>query len=162
MNKTRKLTLIGISTAVVALVTMYVNIKILPTSAGTNLGDSIILVISTLFDSTASFGIGAIGSILADILLGSFVYVPATFIAKGGEAFIAHYLYKKTNSIFSFVPATLWMVFIYFINKWILKNSFEVALIGILPNLLQAFISVLIASIIVKSSKNPLKNLRKS
>lgn len=157
MKKTQKLSLVGIGTALVALVTLFVKVKLLPSSAGTNLGDSVVLVFSTLLSPLSSVGVGAIGSVLADILSGSLVYVPATLIAKGGEAYIAQFLYRKTNSVFSFVPATLWMVFVYFINKWILKASLQVALVGILPNLLQAFVCAVIAGVVVKALKGKLK-----
>ena len=53
-----------------------------------NLGDAIIFSIALVFGPVAGFISGAVGSALADIILGYAIWAPFTFVIKGLEGYL--------------------------------------------------------------------------
>ncbi len=58
-----------------------------------NLGDIFVILAGWILGPIGAIA-GAIGSTIADLLLGFALYAPATFIIKGAVALIAYYTYK--------------------------------------------------------------------
>ena len=89
-----------------------------------------ILVCAIVLGRKQAMIAGAIGSALADILLGYAMYAPFTFVIKGLEGFIAGMLFYQMTKhnilptwsrvIAAVVPAALWMWTGYFICNNIL------------------------------------------
>lgn len=84
-----RLILAALFAALSCVATMLVQIPI-PASGGyVNLGDGVVLLGAFLLGPVSGFFAGALGSMLADVLLGYAVYAPGTFIIKGLTALTA-------------------------------------------------------------------------
>ncbi|MBR2614246.1 MAG: ECF transporter S component [Clostridia bacterium] len=128
---TKKITYIAVFTALVALATAFLSI---PNGIGyTNLGETFIFVASSFFDPFFAFVVAGVGSAIADLSLGYFIYALPTFIIKGLEGFIVcvllKQLLKKCNSILSlfisFFIGALIMIAGYFLTNTILYSFYE-------------------------------------
>ena len=85
----------GLLTAAVILLTVVVSIP-LPGGVGyLNLGDAGALTAAALLGGWWGAACAAVGSALADLLLGYGVYAPATFLIKGGMALLAAFLCRR-------------------------------------------------------------------
>ena len=97
----QKIVLPSIFAALICITTLIITIP-LPTKSGyINLGDSLILTISTMFGAMVGSFSGAIGSSIADLILAP-IYAPFTFFIKFFEGFICGIINKKNinNSFF--------------------------------------------------------------
>jgi uncharacterized membrane protein len=144
----RNTVLLALFIAVTCIFTMSIRI---PTFTGgyINPGDITVIFAGFLFGGTRGFIAGALGSAMADFLGGYFIFVPITFFAKGGEAFIAGYIGKDLNKDGKFIYlmtggilSVLWMVAIYFLGETLFMGSGK-AFTAIIPNLFQAFIGLI-------------------
>lgn len=147
-KKLRSLVLIAIFAAVTTVVTLLIRIPI-PNSQGyLNIGDGILMAVGLLFGPTVGFGVGAIGSALADLLAGYAIYAPFTFIVKGIEGFVAAYLYKRFRKYWpGLFIAGLVMALGYFFTDWILYGI-AVASVSLPMNIGQGIFGALIAGIL--------------
>lgn len=85
---------------------------------------------------------GGIGSAVADLIGGFYIFIPITFIAKGLEAFIAGSLGKKNP--FFLILAGLSMISIYFLAEIFLPGmGMAAALADLNFNLLQGAIGAI-------------------
>ncbi|MDP4093360.1 MAG: ECF transporter S component [Bacillota bacterium] len=83
---TKKIVLNGLMIALVFLATYIIQI---PTLTGyVNVGDAAIMIVAILLGKNSALIAGAIGSSLADMAGGYFIYAPITFIVKGLEGFV--------------------------------------------------------------------------
>lgn len=87
------ITISGVMAAVVFLATQ---IKITTAIGYGNLGDGFILAASYVLGPLAFFP-AAIGSALADLILGYAVYIPATFLIKGCMGLVAGAILRRKN-----------------------------------------------------------------
>lgn len=95
MERTKQLAAAGIFTALVAVVTVLVQIPI-PASGGYfNLGESVIYIAALLFGPLVGAFAGGVGSMLADVATGYIAYAPGTLVIKGIEGFLVGYLFVK-------------------------------------------------------------------
>jgi len=78
----------SISTALVAVATLTVQVSIPATRGYFNIGEVMVYTIALLFGSRIGGLAGGLGSALADIVSGYVFYAPATFIAKGLEGYM--------------------------------------------------------------------------
>lgn len=86
---TKKLVFTGLMVALVFLVTYLPFLRIpSPIKGYFNIGDSIIMITAILLGRNCGFAAGAIGSAMADILGGYFIFAPITFIVKGVEGYV--------------------------------------------------------------------------
>lgn len=115
-----------------------------------HLGDGMILAGSTLLGPAAWIS-AAIGSALADILLGYTSYALPTFLIKGLVGFLAGVFLKKCHNISGamivFVLVEVIMVAGYFITE-ALMYGIAGAFPQLLPNLLQGASGVLIGTML--------------
>ncbi len=81
----RDITITGICAALIFVVTFLIKIPVPMTVTGAyiNLGDTIIYIVAFLINPVFAMLAAAIGSALADVLLGAGVYIVPTFIIKG-------------------------------------------------------------------------------
>lgn len=145
----RNTVLLSLFIAVTCVFTMSIRI---PTFTGgyINPGDITVIFAGFLFGRTGGFIAGALGSVMADFLGGYFIFIPITFLAKGGEGFLAGYIGRDLNKNGNFVCiitggilSALWMVAIYFIGESLYPGmGLAKAFSALIPNLFQAFIGL--------------------
>ncbi len=155
-KRIRKIAYGGILTALVLVATMFLQI---PNGQGgyVNLGDGVIFASALILGPFAGV-VGALGSMLSDLLLGYAQYAPATLVIKGLMGLVAGFLLKYGQKNRYFYTA-----FIFLVCEGIMVGgyfSFESILFGvpyalpnILPNLIQA-----IAGIAVGLASMPVVN----
>ena len=153
-RKMQIIVLQSIFEALICMTTLIITIP-LPTKSGyINLGDSLILTISTMFGAMVGSFSGAIGSSIADLILAP-IYAPFTFFIKFFEGFICGIVNKKNinNSFFirligAFL-GTLIMISGYFLVELFLFD-FNTALINLTYNLIQAGVSIVLYLLLSK------------
>jgi uncharacterized membrane protein len=91
MNQTttRRIALTGAMTALVFLATYFTRIPTPLPGGYFNLGDAVILITAIILGRRSGFAAGALGSFLADIAFGAFVFAPITLVVKGIEGYVA-------------------------------------------------------------------------
>jgi uncharacterized membrane protein len=104
MNGTKKLVYTALSTALVAVLTMFPHI---PVAKGyIHLGDGMI-IISAFILGLYAVPAAAIGSALADIITGYAIYAPATFAIKAAMALLAFLILNKKDDPLRVVAGSL-------------------------------------------------------
>lgn len=150
----KKVTQTAILIALVAVTTMVVNIPLPGVRGYVNVGDTVVLLAGLLLGPSVGASAGALGSSLADLLLGYVHWAPWTLLIKGLEGFLAGWLFYKWRrgaAVSTFCAATV-MVSGYFLVG-ILYYGFGVAIISLPGDLLQGGASVLLSLLLV----NPLR-----
>ena len=135
-QKTKQLVRLGLMTAAVAAVTMVVSLPV-PNVAGAyiNGGDAVVYVAAYLFGPVGAVS-AAVGSALADLLLGSAIYAPGTFIIKGAMALLAALALKKWSKPAVVFAVGLLMPLGYFLYESVLFGV-SAAWAGVGFNLIQ-------------------------
>ncbi|MCD8230849.1 MAG: ECF transporter S component [Clostridiales bacterium] len=80
---TKKLVLSAVFAALTCVATMCIQIPTTLTQGYIHPGDSLVILCAIFLDPVCAFFAAAIGSAMADMLTGYFIYVPITFIIKG-------------------------------------------------------------------------------
>lgn len=93
-EKLVRLILTALFAALSCVATMLVQIPIPATGGYVNLGDGVVLLGAFLLGTVPGFCAGALGSMLADVLLGYAVYAPGTFVIKGLTALTAALIFR--------------------------------------------------------------------
>lgn len=158
---THKLTLVAMLTALVCAATLIS----FPSPGGySNLGDGILLLSTFLIGPVWGPVTAAVGSAMADLILGCGYYIPGTLVVKGLSALIAGLIFligrkadRKYTPLRLFcaaVPAELWMVLGYWIYKSFLLGNPAGAMVSLPRNLLQGAIgaaaAILLYSILIQ------------
>lgn len=155
-KKVKTLVTSALFAALICVATMVVKIPS-PLKGYINLGDCMVLVAAFLLPPVYSFFAAALGSALADIFSGYFVYAPATFIIKGLVALSAFFVFKmlskKTKEevaeIFSGIVAETLMVIGYYIFEGFMYG-FVASAVNILPNVFQGVAGIVLGVILIK------------
>ncbi|MCB5249766.1 MAG: ECF transporter S component [Candidatus Cloacimonadales bacterium] len=129
--------LLIIFAAVVAASTILIRVPI-PASGGYfNFGDIAVVFCGLYLGKTRGAIAGGLGSAIADLLGGFFIFAPITFVAKGLEAFLAG-LFKSKNPTFLIFGA-LAMVIVYFLAELFIPGmGLPAALADLYANIIQA------------------------
>lgn len=140
-KRTNTIVLLSLFTAVIAIVTIVIVIPIPNlTGAYINAGDAAVYTAAYVLGGPWSAAISAaVGSALADLFLGSVLYMPATFVIKGTMALIAAALMKRMRSerkLLSVPVAGLVMPLGYFLYECAIIGQ-AAALAGLPFNLIQ-------------------------
>ncbi len=145
-NYTKELVFAALGIALVFISTMFLK---LPNSIGgyLNLGDGFILLFSGFLGGFASFMVGGVGSAFADIAGGYGSYAIATLLIKGIEGLLVSLLIHKSTHLRlpAYLLGSLLMVAGYYVTDSLLNDSWIVGLAGIVGNLIQAGVGILIA-----------------
>lgn len=167
LEKTRKTVLTALFMAIICVATLVIQIPSPATNGYFNLGDCFVLLAGWFLGPVYGIIAAGVGSALADIITGYFLYVPATFFIKAIMALVAYFIYKALNSkpffgkIASTVTAEIIMVLGYFAYEATVLGYGIAAAASVPSNALQGIVgvasSVALASAIEKS--NILKNL---
>lgn len=95
---TKKLVLSALFAALACVATMSVRIPTPGTGGYIHPGDAIVILCGIFLDPGAAFLAAGIGSCMADLLGGYFIYVPITFFIKGTIALLGSILYRRAGS----------------------------------------------------------------
>jgi uncharacterized membrane protein len=112
-----QLILTGLLTALITAVTIVIAIPIPFTNGYVHPGDSMIFMAVLILGRRRGALAAGLGSALADVILGYFIWAPFTLVIKGGMAFLAGFIIEKCakrprNLVFSCVfVAALWLTF---------------------------------------------------
>ena len=117
----KRITITALFTAVIFVTTAFVKF---PIALGYfHVGDAFILLGSFILPPFYSVIASIIGSVLADVMAGYFIYAPATLIAKGIMAMVASLFFYKKTTVLRFllgaIISSLIMVLVYFIFEGI-------------------------------------------
>ncbi len=140
-NKMKNKWYLTVGLTVVVLVVTYMVVIPIPGGGFFNFGDVVIVFAGLLVGSRGGAIAGAVGSALADIILGYAVYAPITFIAKGGEGFISGLAKGKKGLWYHLFPilAVLFMVMGYFVGETLVPSmGIGKAVTAVPANLIQA------------------------
>jgi len=142
---TRRLAISGILAAFVLLTTFIVKIPVPATGGYVHPGDGVILFSALLLGPYAAI-VGGIGSALADLLGGYFIYILPTFLIKAVMGGVAGFLVRdgklpRNAAVFALSAAL--MVFGYYIAEG-LMFSYQAAAASVIPNILQGAAAVAI------------------
>ena len=154
--KTRKMVMSAVFAALTFVATMVIQIR-LTANGFVNIGDCMVVICGIFLGPFYGVLAAGIGSMLADIISGYFIYAPATFVIKSLMAFLVSKIYKNNNTvaviIASFV-AEIVMVTGYFLYEFVIIGL-PSAILGMPGNLLQAGFGV-VGSIVlyIALSKN--------
>jgi len=125
---------------VIAATTSFVKMP-LPNGGYFNFGDVAVVFAGLFLGRKGGFLAGGVGSAVADIIGGYYIFAPLTFIAKAAEGYICGLAKDKKGLPFHIIPAfgTLTMVALYFIGELFMPQFGLAAATAELPfNLIQA------------------------
>lgn len=160
------LSIIGVFSALICVLTMVISIPIPATQGFINIGDAGVMICGMLFGPIIGGFSGGIGSALADIFLVYTIYAPGTLIIKGLEGFLVGIIanpkkfYKKINyrDILAVLAGGFTMVIGYFLYEIIIFGipaaSYELILNGII----QFGLGGLIAITFIATARKPIIN----
>ena len=159
MKSLKKLPLYAMLVAMTCVATMIS----LPIGANgyIHIGDGVVLTCAYLLSPLGAGVCAAIGSAMADLLLGYAVYAPATFVIKLLDAMLASVIFirlKKNGKIptltallVSGICGGCVMILGYFLHAWLLLgDGFSSAITSIPPNSLQALAGVVLSTLLYK------------
>ncbi len=164
INSTRKLVLSGLLIALVFLATYFTKIPTPLPGGYFNLGDSVIMLAAVFLGPIGGLIAGSIGSALADLAYGGFLFVPITFVVKGIEGLIVGLLISKMRKtggmkhsrlIIAVVVGAVIMVLGYFLAEAFLLGAFDdafgmtAAVAELLPNSVQGILSAILGYILI-------------
>ena len=159
-SKTYQLTVGGILAALVFVCTYFLKLPV-PMSGGyVHLGDGVILLGASAVGMLCVPG-AAVGSLLADLLLGWPAYAIPTFLIKGGVAAVAAFGSKQKNPWLW----GLWLVLAegvmaagYFLVEWLVLGYGFAGAFGNVPgNLLQGGSGIVLAFLLAPALRRVLK-----
>ncbi len=131
----------AVMAALVCVTTMLIQVPIPATEGFFNIGDAMIMVASMTGGPMVGAFAGGIGSSLADLLGGWYVWAIPTLIIKGTEGFLAGRILRRgrqniQNIILAWMVGGLEMVFGYFLVQ-IYLYGFSAALVELPFNFVQ-------------------------
>ena len=150
-NKTLKLAFIGIMCALTTVVTWVLPIPMPATEGYINFGDAVIFLTALFAGPVPAMIVGAIGSMLADIIGGYMHWAGFTLLIKGLEGLICGLIVKKLNKkdkfyidILGLVAAGVWMIVGYYFAGAILYG-WAGSLESLPGNCIQGGVSIVVA-----------------
>ena len=94
----KKIVTTALFAALACVATMSIRIPTPGTSGYIHPGDAIVILVGVFLGPGWGFLAGGIGSAMADLLGGYFVYVPITFVIKGLISLISGLIYQKLGT----------------------------------------------------------------
>ena len=165
---TQKIVISSLFAALTCVATILIKIPS-PLNGYINLGDGIVLLAAWVLPLPYGVIAAGLGSALADVFSGYFVYAPATFVIKALMAIVAYSLYKlfakkiksTVSRIFSGILAEIVMILGYYLFEGVLYG-FVSSLVNIPANAVQAVAGIVIgvALITIFEKQNIIKLLK--
>ncbi len=124
-KKTLSLSIVGIFSALICILTMVISVPIPATQGFINIGDAGVMITGLMFGPIIGGIAGGVGSALADIFLTYTIYAPATLIIKGLEGFLVGIIADPKNlksrinfrDIFAVIIGGIVMTYGYFLYE---------------------------------------------
>ncbi len=142
----KKITYIGLSIALVFIATMIIQIPTPGIGGYIHLGDSAILLVSSIFGGPIGFIVAALGSSLSDIVTGYSIWAPFTFVIKCLMGFVMGIFSFNTTSFFKKIVGSLLSIVImvvgYFLAQAFLAGSIAAGLAEVPWNIVQGVCGV--------------------
>lgn len=157
-NKTTKLVLTAMFTALTCIATMVIQIPTIGTSGYVNIGDTMVLVSAWILGAPYGILAAGIGSGLADLLAGYALYVPGTTIIKALMALVAFIIFtglkntklpKVVVYVLSSIPAEIVMVLGYFLYESTLLGYGPAAATSIPSNAIQGVTCLVLGAVLM-------------
>lgn len=162
---TKKLTESALFAALIFVATLTGAVAPIGGGAYIHIGDALIYTASLFLPLPFAIGSAVIGASLADILLGSAIYVPATILTKTAVVCFAKLMLKfaKNPLIQDMLICLGGVVNIlgYFVAECIMLSSIGAAAGGIMFNTLQALASAVVFVIISAPARKIYKRINK-
>ena len=139
-----KLALAALFAAFTTVATLVIQIPT-PTKGYLNLGDCFVNLSAWILGGVYGTAAAGIGSAMADMISGYFIYAPATLIIKCLMAFSSYWIYQKLSEksdsfrarIFAACIAEIIMIIGYAGFEAVLYQSLTTALVGMPSNIVQ-------------------------
>ena len=155
----RTIAIASMLAAVACVATMIIKIPS-PLKGYINLGDCVVLLSAWLLPPGYSFLAAGIGSALADVFSGYFIYAPATFLIKGLMAVVAGMVRKKSEGkagrlsalIISGFIAEVIMIGGYYVFEGFIYG-FASSLVNIPANAVQGVAGLILGVMLIKLEK---------
>jgi len=167
-SNTLSLSIVGIFSALICILTMIISIPLPATQGFINIGDAGVMITGLMFGPIIGGLAGGVGSALADIFLGYTIYAPATLIIKGLEGFLVGIIADPKNNksrisykdVFAVIVGGITMAYGYFLYE-VLIIGFSGALYELFLNgVIQFGLGGIIAIVfIIAARKNIIDNL---
>ena len=141
-SSTVLVTTAAIMATLVCVTTMLIQVPIPATKGFFNIGDAMIMVAAFIFGPVVGAIAGGLGSSLADLLGGWYIWVLPTMIIKGVEGLLTGYIFLKFRDqniptiLFAWIIGGLEMVLGYFITQ-VAMYGFTAALVELPFNFIQ-------------------------
>ncbi len=160
------LSLIGVFSALICVLTMVISIPIPATQGFINIGDAGVMICGLLFGPIIGSFSGGVGSALADIFLGYAIYAPGTLVIKGLEGFLVGFIanpkkyYEKINyrDILAVIAGGSMMAIGYFLYEIILFGLAAASYELILNGIIQFGLGGLVAITFIAAARKPIIN----
>lgn len=155
-TKTQKMVMSAMLAALVCIATMIVKIPS-PLKGYMNLGDCVVLLSGWILLPVYGFLAAGIGSVLADVFSGYFVYAPATFFIKGIMALASYFGFKCISKKISSLPsriisgfvAEIIMVLGYYIFEGFMYG-FVASAVNIPANVIQGAAGLIFGTVLIR------------
>lgn len=145
-----ELALSGVFTALVCLLTMYVQVQIIPAKGGlVHIGNVPLFFAAAFFGKKVGALCGGLGMALSDLLTPWAIYAPISLIVVGAMGFVFGAIVNKKPTLVRLIPAAAAALAIklggYYIGEMILYRSFALPLASIPGNIIQIVTGAVIA-----------------
>ena len=97
MRQTKKMVIAAMFAALACVATMAIRIPTPGTGGYIHPGDAVVILCGIFLNPGAAFLAAGMGSAMADLLGGYFLYVPITFVIKGLVAFLAGHAFRRLS-----------------------------------------------------------------
>jgi uncharacterized membrane protein len=140
-SSTALIAMAAVMAALVCITTMLIQIPIPATEGFFNIGDAMIMIAALTGGPIVGAFAGGIGSSLADLLGGWYIWVIPTLIIKGTEGVLAGWILRRgqqnlQNVVLAWIVGGLEMVFGYFLVQ-VYLYGFSAALVELPFNFVQ-------------------------
>ena len=161
-----EMALCGVFTALVCLLTMYVQVQIIPAKVGlVHIGNVPLFFAAAFFGKKIGALCGGLGMALSDLLTPWAIYAPISFVVVGAMGFVFGLIVNKKPTLVRLVLATVAALAIklagYYIGEVILYRSFAVPLASIPGNTIQIVTGAIIAIPVILVTKGAMATFRK-
>ena len=154
MKKTNQLVFTALFASLICVATFFIQIAVPATNGYIHFGDAMVILSGLFLPAHLAFLAAGIGSCLADLIGGYFIYVPITFLIKGLVAFFValafRYLCAKNYTTFLAPLCGLFDLFFVVIGYALFETvlyGFSAALLAIPANCVQAISGIVLSTI---------------
>ena len=159
-----ELTICGAFTALVCVLTMFIQIRIIPAEGGmVHLGNVPLFFAAAFFGKRVGAVCGGLGMALSDLLSGWTMWAPATLIIVGLMGWVYGWIVNKKPTLLKLLLATAAVLIIklvgYYIFEAIVTGNWMTAWLSVPGNIMQIVTGAIIAIPIILVSREAVKKV---